>query len=162
MKIPLTLNGEPRTIEALADTKLMEALRKEACVDVKCGCCRGLCGACAVLLNDAPVPSCIVPAAAARNCSVVTLSHFKTLPVYDDIDQAFRQAGVELCGYCDAGKIFAVYSLVTRQELPKREEILPALASLECRCVDENLLANAVIYARALRTRREKKDKNVR
>jgi carbon-monoxide dehydrogenase small subunit len=162
VKIPLILNGQNITLTAAPDAKLLDVLRAEGRFDVKCGCRRGLCGSCMILLDDAPVPACVIPVAAARNCSVVTLEHFKTLPVYEDIDRGFRQAGAELCGFCDAGKIFAAYSLITRRERLAREQILCTLSTLGCCCVDENLLTNAVVYAAAFRAKREKKEKNVR
>jgi carbon-monoxide dehydrogenase small subunit len=162
MKIPLTLNGVAITINADPDTKLLEALRKENCVDVKCGCGLGLCGACAVLVNLSPVPACVVPVVAVRNCRIVTLEHYKTFPLYEDIQNGFKQAGVKLCGFCDAGKIFAAHDLITRSEHLSREQVEAALSSLGCRCVEENLLVNAVLYAATFKERRENRGKNVR
>jgi carbon-monoxide dehydrogenase small subunit len=161
MKIPVTLNGEQVVLSADADTKLIEALRKKNCVDVKCGCNAGFCGSCAILLDDAPVPACSIPVVAARNSTIVTLNHFMTMSAYSDIKQGFERAGIKMCGYCNAGKIFAAYHLITRYEHLARNQIHYVLSSLRCRCTDRNLLANAVVFALSFKEKREKKVQNV-
>jgi len=160
MKTPFTLNGAAVTAEAEGDARLLDALRALGCTDVKRGCGRGACGACMVLLDGAAVPSCSVFLAAARDCEVITLNHFKMRREYRDIardiEAGFAHAGAALCGYCDAGKIFAAYNLLTRNERLTRDELLAELASLECRCADASALADGTAHAALLREKRSK------
>jgi carbon-monoxide dehydrogenase small subunit len=162
MKIPVTLNGEQIVLPANPDTKLLEALRNRNRSDVKCGCNAGLCGSCAILLDDVPVPACIIPVAAARNCTIVTLDYFVTTNEYIPIKKGFEFAGLELCGYCNAGKIFAAHHLISRYEQLTRQQIQFVLASLRCRCTDENLLTNAVAYASTYKEKQEKRENHER
>jgi len=162
MKIPVTLNGEQIMLTAEPDTKLLDALRKKNLADVKCGCTIGLCGSCAILLDNVPVPACIIPVVAARNSSIVTLNYFVLQKEYSDIKKGFDFAGVELCGYCDAGKIFAAFHLISRYENLTRQQISSVMNSLGCRCTDENLLINAVVYSASFKEKREKREKHDR
>jgi carbon-monoxide dehydrogenase small subunit len=157
MKIPLMLNGEQIALNVDADEKLLEVLRKNNCFDVKCGCGTGVCGSCMVLMDDVPVPSCVIPAVAARNSHIITLNYFMTLPDYDDIQKGFERAGIELCGYCDAGKIFGAYHLVTRYKNLTRKQILFVMSSLKCRCADDSLMTNGIAFASTFREKRTKK-----
>ena len=52
MRIELTLNGRPTTLEARSDEMLSEAL------DLRETCGIGVCGACTVLLDGEPVTGC--------------------------------------------------------------------------------------------------------
>jgi carbon-monoxide dehydrogenase small subunit len=160
MKIPVTLNGEQAVLNAEADTKLIDALRRKNCVDVKCGCSTGVCGSCAVLLDDVPVPACVIYACSVRNSSIITLDYFMTLPAYVDIKKGFEHAGIELCGYCNAGKIFGAYHLIMRYKNLTRKQIYFLMASLKCKCADENLLTNGVVYASTFKEKRQKKERN--
>jgi carbon-monoxide dehydrogenase small subunit len=94
MIIPVTINDEQTQIDAEPDAKLLTVLRQRGLTDTKCGCLEGLCGACTVLLNNLPVPSCLIPVAALRDASIVTLSHFAKTDFYADIQKAFETAGV--------------------------------------------------------------------
>ncbi|GMO46968.1 MAG: 2Fe-2S iron-sulfur cluster-binding protein [Treponemataceae bacterium] len=161
MKIPLRLNGVQIVLNVEADEKLFGVLREKNCFDIKCGCGAGVCGSCMVLMDDIPVPACIIPAAAARNSHVITLNYFMTLPDYEDIKKGFEHAGIELCGYCDAGKILGAYHLITRYKNLTRKQIHFVMSSLTCRCADDSLIANGIVFASALREKRIKKERHV-
>ena len=76
MKINFSLNNENIVVDTSPDTALSAILRENAIFSAKKGCDKGFCGACTVLLNNRPVPSCIVPVAMVRNSSVITLEFF--------------------------------------------------------------------------------------
>lgn len=149
MKVPFILDGEDVVLDAEPDEKLINILRDSRNFSVKCGCNTGSCGSCTVLLDDKPVPSCLVTAAAVRDCEVITLDAFKKTEDWDDIEAGFRQNDVHLCGYCDAGKIFAVYELMRAEQRPAKEEIITIMKQFPCKCCDTELLANSVMIASA-------------
>jgi carbon-monoxide dehydrogenase small subunit len=155
MRIQLVINDEKVTVEADPEEGLLSVLRRRGLVTVKEGCGSGTCGACTVLLDDRPVPSCLVPAAAVWDCSVVTLEHFAATAIHADIQQGFHQAGAHLCGYCNAGKIFAAYQLIKTRERLERQQILEYLESLSCHCTDNVRVANGILIASNLRRKRE-------
>lgn len=147
MKVPFILDGDDVVLDAEPDEKLINILRDSKNFSVKCGCNTGSCGSCTVLLNDKPVPSCLVTAAAVRDCEVITLEAFKKTADWKDIETGFRQHDVHLCGYCDAGKIFAVYELIRAEQRPSKEEIVTIMKQFPCKCCDTERLANSVIIA---------------
>lgn len=154
MKIPFTLNSENIILDAEPDTKLLQLLRDNGFFSVKDGCKKGRCGSCTVLLDGNPVPSCIIPSAAVRHTSVETLEHFMKSPDYADIEAGFKQAGVELCGYCNAGKIFATWSIISRDPRPTKENVIKAARFFPCRCTDAETLTSGIIMAAAIRRKR--------
>ena len=155
MKIPVTLNGSQTILEADPEEKLLTVLRRLRLISVKKGCGKGLCGCCSVLLDSRPVPSCLLPVGAARGSTIITLEHFSKTVDYTDIMNGFKQAGAQLCGYCNAGKVFAVYDLISRVYRPSKEDLMELADGLTCTCTDRNTFINGVLYAVANKHRRE-------
>lgn len=147
MKIQITLNGKKTTIEADPQDSLLHILRRENLYSVKCGCERGLCGNCMVLFNGMPVPSCQISVPILKNAVIETLEGFKNNPVYQDIMTGFNQAGVHMCGWCNAGKILTAYYLVSLKTRPDMQQISTSLKSIEPCCCDRKTLANGILYA---------------
>ena len=95
MKIPLLLNDKKIVIETSSPKEsLLTVLRRLNYISVKCGCAKGYCGSCMILLDDKIVPSCIVPVALARECKITTLEHFSKTEDYTDITKGFAKAGI--------------------------------------------------------------------
>lgn len=160
MKIPVVINDNKVVLEAEPDEKLIDILRKEKLFSVKHGCEKGFCGACTVLLDGKPVSSCIIPVGIVRDCKIVTLEHFKSDPLYTDIMTGFTKAGIHLCGYCNAGKIFTAYEVLTSFYKPDKDQLYSMLNKYDCCCTDIETLANGILYATAYKHAREGKHKN--
>jgi carbon-monoxide dehydrogenase small subunit len=117
-----------------------------------------------VILVGKVVKSCLIPAFRLRGCEVITLEGFSRTPEYGDIRKGFKEAKVETCGFCDAGKVLAVEAFFTRNSLPQnslsrnnpftRQEILAAFQGIRCRCSEPDSLAEAVLLIADLRRRR--------
>ena len=147
MKIPVTLNGTKTIFEANADDSLMKVLHKNSCPSVKEGCGSGFCGSCTVLLDDKPVASCKIPAGIVKGNEIVTLEAFSKTEDYDVIIQGFNKAGIKLCGYCNAGKIFTAYHILKQSKIPAREEVFANVRHLSPCCTDLETLVNGIFYA---------------
>lgn len=147
MKIPVTLNGSKIILEANADESLMKILHKNGCISVKSGCAEGFCGACTVLLEDKPVPACKIPVGIVKNNDIVTLDYFVKTEEYSIIMNGFSKAGIKLCGYCNAGKIFAAYQILKLTKMPTRQEITDYVRTLSPCCTDLETLVNGIIYS---------------
>lgn len=147
MNFTLTLNGEKTIIQASPSESLLSVLRNEKLISVKLGCGIGHCGSCTVLYNGKPVPSCKIPIGITMNQEVETLEHFKQTEAYQDILKGFSKAGIKLCGYCNAGKIFAAASILTTREKPTRNSIREQIQHLSPCCTDIDTLINGILYA---------------
>ena len=64
MAIDLKVNGVSRSVPAGPDTPLLYVLRNDLALNgAKFGCGVAQCGACTVLVNGKPTPSCVTPSA---------------------------------------------------------------------------------------------------
>ncbi len=151
MKVPIFLNGEKVVLDAEPEERLLTVLRRRGLFSVKKGCGKGKCGFCSVLLNGKPIPSCLIPAGIVRDCAVVTLEYFSKSTAYADIMHGFKQAGMHLCGYCTAAKVFAVYDLIETSYRPTEAELEQIADSLTCSCTDRGTFINGILYAVANR-----------
>jgi aerobic-type carbon monoxide dehydrogenase small subunit (CoxS/CutS family) len=134
MTITLTINGRRRTIDIEPGDKLLDVLRREGYMGVKKGCGSGDCGACAVLLNGRAVNSCLVFAAKADGCDVVTAEGLADGETLHPVQEAFLDEGAVQCGYCTPGMIISTVDLLRRNRDPSEEEIREALSGNLCRC----------------------------
>jgi carbon-monoxide dehydrogenase small subunit len=157
MKIQVYINEAKVQLEADPDSKLLAVLRQRGLIRAKCGCQQGLCGACTVLLNNIPIPSCLIPVAAVRDAEIVTLEHFEKTDFYADIKKGFSRAGVHLCGLCDAGKIFMAYQFLAENATLNRTQVYKAISQFDCYCADTETIVKGVLAATNYRREREKK-----
>ncbi len=148
MLISLTLNGELRSAEVQADTRLIDMLRNDfGLTGVKEGCGAGECGACTVLLNDEAVCSCVVPAVQTYGASVTTIEGLAKSGELDVIQQAFIDCDAIQCGFCTPGMIMSAKALLLKNPHPSKDEIKRALAGNICRCTGYVPIINAVTEA---------------
>lgn len=156
MNIPIIINGERTIIQASPDEKLIDVLRSLNLFSAKLGCDQGVCGSCTVLLNGKPIPACRIPVALSMNQEITTLEHFSKTEEYAHIIKGFAKAGIKLCGYCNAGKIFAAASILNDRQKPTRASIKEQVKHLSPCCTDIDTLINGIIYAAESKSRTKK------
>ncbi|MBI5582356.1 MAG: (2Fe-2S)-binding protein, partial [Deltaproteobacteria bacterium] len=100
---------------------------------------------CTVLLDGAPVNSCILPALKVQGRSVLTIEGL-TRPdgSLDPVQQAFIEAGAVQCGFCTPGMILNAKALLQVNPKPGEEEIRRALSGVLCRCTGYQKIVLAV------------------
>lgn len=132
--LTLTINGEPRTVDADADMPLLWLLRDVlALTGTKYGCGVGQCGACTVHLDGAAVRSCQTPVSAAAGKSVTTIEGLS--PTGDHpLQRAWIKEQVSQCGYCQPGQIMSAAALLERKPKPTDADIDEAMSGNLCRC----------------------------
>jgi carbon-monoxide dehydrogenase small subunit len=143
--ISFIVNGTPKTIETYPLTRLLDVLRNDLkLTGTKEGCGEGECGACAVIVNDELVNSCLVPIMqvdGARICTIEELSKHGDL---HPMQAAFIDTGGAQCGICTPGMIMASIALLQRNSSPTLEEIREGLAGNLCRCTGYMRIFEAV------------------
>lgn len=159
MKVEFVLNGRPVSIDVPARTTLLAALREHlGMFGVKHGCETGECGACTVLLDGAPVSSCVMLAAQAAGHKVTTIEAVGERPVQgwrstqglDPIQQAFVETGAIQCGYCTPAMVLAARALLEREANPSETQVREALSGVLCRCTGYLKPVQAVLRAAAV------------
>jgi aerobic carbon-monoxide dehydrogenase small subunit len=132
-RLEMTLNGRRFRAEAEARTSLLELLRGSSLFGTKSGCGVGQCGACTVLLDGQPAPSCLTLAVRAQGRSVVTIEGLGTSDKPHPIQTAFARTGAVQCGFCTPALVLRTKALLDAIPRPTEDEIRDGLGGL-CRC----------------------------
>ena len=146
MPVTLEVNGETHVLDVPAARRLLHVLREDlALTGAKLGCGEGACGACAVLLDGAPVVSGLLPVGAAEGRAVTTIEGLaREATVLRD---AFVAEDALQCGFCTPGQMISASALLAGTPAPTREEIRRALAGNLCRCGAYPKIERAVLRA---------------
>jgi carbon-monoxide dehydrogenase small subunit len=150
--VTLHVNGRDHQIALDPNATLLTTLRDLGYIDVKCGCEKGDCGACAVLLRlpDAEtlaVNSCLVLAWQADGADITTVAGLGTTGRPHPIQTAFADAGAIQCGFCTPGTIIAAKALLDRIPQPSEHEIREAIEGNLCRCTGYGQIVRAIQLA---------------
>jgi carbon-monoxide dehydrogenase small subunit len=142
--ITLKVNGRHHQVALGSNVTLLQALRDLGHTDVKNGCEKGDCGACAVLLNGNPINSCLVLAWQADGAEIVTNAGLGTMENPHALQEAFSDHGAIQCGYCTSGMIISAKALLDRNPNPTEEEIREAISGNLCRCTGYGQIVEAI------------------
>jgi len=135
IQIALQINGEPVSVAFAGYKTLLEILREDLNLcGTKHGCELGECGACAVLLDDQPVLSCLVLGVECDGRRVTTVEGLATDNRLHPLQDTFADLGAAQCGYCTPGFLVTAKALLDRHPNPTREQIREALSGNLCRC----------------------------
>jgi len=144
-EISFLLNGERRTIDVSASEILLEVLRDKLGLNSpKCGCDRGDCGTCTVMINGKTVRSCLILAIEIKDQEVVTLEGIMQSGL-TPLQESFLKHNSFQCGFCAPGVILSTAELLTKNPHPKKEEIQEAIAGNLCRCTGYSPIIDAVV-----------------
>jgi aerobic-type carbon monoxide dehydrogenase small subunit (CoxS/CutS family) len=147
---PFTVNGETREVPVLPHETLLEVLRERlGLTGTKHGCELGECGTCTVLVDGAPVLSCLVLGLAASGRAVTTVEGLACGARLHPLQEAFVELGAAQCGYCTPGFLCASKALLDAEPAPDRARIVEALSGNLCRCTGYLKIFEAVELAAA-------------
>lgn len=132
-RIALSVNGNRRDVEADPDKPLLWVLRDDlGLTGAKYGCGAGLCGACTVHVGGRAVRSCVVPVGSVGAKPVTTIEGLARGERLHPVQQAWIEADVAQCGYCQTGQIMAAAALLAANPNPGEADIA-GITNL-CRC----------------------------
>ncbi len=134
MPITLTINGQPRVIDADPDMPLLWALRDELnLTGTKFGCGQALCGACTVHMDGAAIRSCQTAIGDVGPAKITTIEGI-TGKEAEAVQAAWRALDVVQCGYCQSGQIMSAVALLSDNKKPSDTDIDAAMDGNVCRC----------------------------
>ena len=132
--ITLRINGQDKQVDVPEDMPLLWVLRDRLdLTGTKFGCGIGSCGACTVHLDGVAVRSCQTPAVAAAGKAVTTIEGLSSDGSHA-VQQAWIEAQVPQCGYCQSGQIMSAAALLATNPNPSDSDIDSAMSGNLCRC----------------------------
>ncbi len=152
--ISFWINGEARTMPVAGTLTTLELVREKlGLTGAKEGCGHGACGACTVLVDGAPIASCLHPATSLHARKLDTIEGFARGGQLHPMQRAFAAEDALQCGYCTPGFVteaiafFAAWRLENGTKTPDRPTIANALAGHLCRCGAYDNIYRAVAAA---------------
>ena len=134
-EVRLTINGASVSADVEPRTHLADFLREQRLLTgTHIGCEHGVCGACTVKLDGAPVRSCITFAVACDGAAVQTVEGFEQDEVMADLRAAFTAEHALQCGYCTPGMLITAHDIVTRLPDADDARVREELSGNLCRC----------------------------
>jgi len=149
--LPLEVNGDAYEVAVPPHWTLLEALRYELrLTGSKQGCDKGDCGACTVLIDGAPVLSCLTLAVAAKGKKITTIEGLAAGGKLDPVQDAFDESGALQCGFCQSGVMLSARALLNEDPAPSDAKMREALSGNLCRCTGYTKIFDAVRRAAEL------------
>jgi aerobic-type carbon monoxide dehydrogenase small subunit (CoxS/CutS family) len=135
LDVSIRLNGELLMARVEELSTLAELIRGYAgLTGTKIACAEGTCGACTVLVDGAPMLSCILLAAQAEGCEILTVESLAHGGELSPLQQAFIAEDAFQCGFCTPGQLATATALLAENAAPTPDEVRQAMAGNLCRC----------------------------
>jgi len=153
MAITLNVNGTEHEIRVEPRKTLSDALRGECgLTGTNVGCEHGVCGACTVLMDGAPVRSCLMFAVQAQGRELRTVEGLaassKDGGKLHALQQAFIDNHALQCGFCTSGFLMLAAGTLEQQPDIDDESLREVLSSNLCRCTGYQNILRAVRQVR--------------
>jgi aerobic carbon-monoxide dehydrogenase small subunit len=154
--ITLTVNGRGYSIRVEPRRTLVDAIREDCGqTGTHIGCEHGVCGACTVLVDGAPVRACLMFAVQAANKEIRTVEGLGSVDNLNPLQRAFMEHHALQCGFCTPGFLMLVTGVLEREPDIGDDELLDVLASNLCRCTGyQNIIKAVRAVARDMRQAR--------
>jgi aerobic-type carbon monoxide dehydrogenase small subunit (CoxS/CutS family) len=153
-RVRLTVNGTTFERDVEPRRHLGDLLRHDLnLTGTHIGCEHGVCGACTVIVNGAPVRSCLMFAAQANGASVLTIEGLARADgELHPVQQAFWDRHGLQCGFCTPGMMMTIVALLMERPEADEAEVRDAISGNLCRCTGYETIVDAALdAARAFR-----------
>jgi isoquinoline 1-oxidoreductase subunit alpha len=135
MAYKIRVNGAEHVVDVDGDTPLLWALRDVlGMTGTKFGCGKGLCGACTVHRDGAPIRSCVTAIEEIGDSAITTIEAIGDTPSGKRVQRAWLDVEVVQCGFCQPGQIMAASALLAKNANPTDRDIDDAMSGNICRC----------------------------
>jgi carbon-monoxide dehydrogenase small subunit len=146
--IVVTVNGVRHERQVEARLLLSDFIRHElGLTGTHVGCEHGVCGACTILYDGAPVRACLMFAVQAHGRAIATVESLAQGDALGPLQQAFRDAHGLQCGYCTPGILMTMTAFLAETPSPSEDQVREALSGNLCRCTGYQHIVDAVLLA---------------
>jgi len=149
--ISLHVNGQPFSASVEPRLTLADFLRERLnLTGTHLGCEHGVCGACTVLLEGAPVRACLMFAVQADGAQLTTVEGLADGERLSTLQQSFQAHHALQCGFCTPGILTTAHAFLKTNPSPTPDEVRHALSGNLCRCTGYIPIVEAVLDAAAI------------
>ena len=141
-RITLTVNGRPFSEDISTGERLLDTLRRWGFTEAKEGCGSGECGACTVLVDNAPICTCLAFTVQVDGRAITTAAGI-AIEMPRLIDALVAHHAVQ-CGFCTPGIVASAGGLLRANPHPTRTQIADQLEGNLCRCTGYHRIARAI------------------
>jgi len=150
MDINLTVNGRSHAVSVAPRKTLADVIREDCGqTGTHLGCEHGICGACTVIVDGAPVRSCLMFGVQADGAEIRTVEGLAKGNELHPMQRAFTEHHALQCGYCTPGFLMLATSVLEREPNITDDDLLDVLSSNLCRCTGYVNIIKAVRAAAA-------------
>jgi carbon-monoxide dehydrogenase small subunit len=143
--ITLTINGRAHAISVEPRRTLADAIREDCGqTGTHIGCEHGVCGACTVIVDGAPMRSCLMFAAQADGKTIRTVEGLAEGDTLHPMQQAFMDNHALQCGFCTPGFLMLAVGVLEREPDISDDDLMDVLSSNLCRCTGYQNIIKAV------------------
>jgi carbon-monoxide dehydrogenase small subunit len=156
-EVTLHVNGVTRTAVAPARRLLCDFLRHDLrLTGTHVGCEHGVCGACTVLVDGAPVRSCLMFAVTAQDHEITTVEGLAPgAGQMSPVQQAFTECHGLQCGFCTPGFLTTITAYLQENPDPTQAEARTSISGNLCRCTGYQNIVRSVLRAAEITKERE-------
>ncbi len=131
----LEINGERHTVDVAEGTTLLWVIREDlGLTGTKYGCGIAQCGACTLHVDGKPAKACVIQVEQVADGPKIQTIEGLSATGDHPVQQAWVEAQVPQCGYCQSGQIMQAVALLRDNPKPSREEIKSFMNGNLCRC----------------------------
>jgi carbon-monoxide dehydrogenase small subunit len=148
--VVLDINGAAHEVTVESRRILADVIRDDCgLTGTHIGCEHGVCGACTVLVDGAPVRSCLMFAVQASGKKIRTVEGLQHGAALHPLQKAFIEHHALQCGFCTPGFLMLALGVLEQRPLIEDDELLDLLSSNLCRCTGYENILKAVKAAAA-------------
>ena len=145
MNLSLKVNGQTHIVDVDPTTPLLYVLSDDLALrGPKFGCGLGQCGCCTVVINRAPVRSCVTAVSTVGGAEVTTLEGLGTIDKPHPLQKAFIDEQAMQCGFCLSGVMLTAKVALDRNPRATDAQLKQALATVLCRCGAHTRMMKAI------------------